>query len=277
MNSIQIGRGHVHHSRHEGGRLNFRYPTFFLLFRCDLESPSATPESLQRLLRTKFLKLLSFSSRDYLNGRDLPLVDSIKIFLRKFCQYEAEEVWLQTMPRMLGFVFNPVSFWYCRRGEKLEAVLVEVNNTFGERHFYWIRPGREITSGEWFRAEKVFHVSPFFPVDGFYQFRFRIEPQRSRVDINYHEPSGPLRLATWVSGHLSPLSDQSPVSIFGRYGWMTALVVLRIHSQAFKLWLRKTRFYRKPALPAEEVSYERHIGQNKNVFADSQKSEIRNS
>jgi hypothetical protein len=85
------------------------------------------------------------------------------------------EVWLQCFPRVLGFVFNPISLWFCHdRAGKLIAVLAEVNNTFGERHNYLLThaDGRPIRDGETIERRKVFHVSPFMAVDGHYRFRF---------------------------------------------------------------------------------------------------------
>ncbi len=248
MSLIQIGNGQVFHSRKEGAANRFNYSAFFLHFRCDQDA------ELQKHMRDRFRRALWFTSVDYLKGKagDLDLL--VKDFLREFCGYEAEEVWLHTLPRMLGYVFNPVSFWLCRRGGNLEAVLVEVSNTFGEKHFYWIQPPLGISADEWYRAEKVFHVSPFFPVEGFYQFRFDVATSDARIEINYHGPSGALRLATSVQGQLSPLQNYSAAMLFRRYGWMTAMVVLRVHFQALKLWLKKSHFYSKPALPREEVS-----------------------
>jgi DUF1365 family protein len=83
---------------------------------------------------------------------------------------------------MLGYVFNPVSFWFCHdRGGALRAVLAEVNNTFGERHNYLVAhaDGRPIRDGEALRARKLFHVSPFLAVHGDYRFRF--EPDGCRA------------------------------------------------------------------------------------------------
>jgi hypothetical protein len=176
---VFLGTGTVSHSRHEGAANRFRYPTFFLHFNCGDES------GLHSLLRKKFAGFLSLRSSDYLRGGRGLFLEEARSFLRQNCGYEADEIWLQTLPRMFGYVFNPVSFWPCRRAGRLEAVLVEVNNTFGERHFYWIRSDDEIRSEDWFEAQKVFHVSPFFPVDGFYRFRFSVSGERSRIDINY--------------------------------------------------------------------------------------------
>ncbi len=248
MNSILIGRGHVFHSRSELAKHSFRYPTFFLYFRCDQE------QELLNQLKKRFFGLISFSGQKYLKNEIGPVGKTIKKFLKEKCNYETGTVWLHTMPKMLGYAFNPVSFWICKRDDKIDAVLVEVNNTFGERHFYWIHPETGIDETTWYKAEKVFHVSPFFPIDGFYQFRFQVDDKQSRIDINFFKPNGDLRLATWVSGQFSYLLNQNVYSIFGSYGWMTPLVVIRIHLQAVKLWIKKCQFYRKPALPQQEVS-----------------------
>ncbi len=248
MKSLFIGQGHVYHSREAGARHSFRYPTFFLQFSCSQE------DQLQKQLRKQFYGALSLSSRQYLDGQEGSFDENIKKFLSEFCDYKAQDVFLQTLPKMFGYAFNPVSFWFCKKDQELEAVLVEVNNTFGERHFYWIQPSAKITETQWLKAEKVFHVSPFFPVEGYYQFRFQLNAQHSRVDINYHGPDEKLRLATWVSGQLTHLEEIHLLPLLSRYGWMTPLILIRIHFQALRLWLKKSRFYSKPALPGKKVS-----------------------
>lgn len=248
MSAVKFGEGHVYHARKEGADNSFRYPTFFIYFRSDLE------EQLRATLQSRFMSFLSFSPKDYLKG-DAGSIDlNIRKFLSEICDYKPDQIWLHTLPRMLGYAFNPVSFWLCKREGRIDAVLVEVNNTFGERHFYWIKPDGGISSDKWYRAEKVFHVSPFFPVEGFYQFRFQAGDEKMRVDINYHGPDGALRLATWVEGVMSSLGEKSLLKVFVKYGWITPMVVFRIHYQALKLFLKRSRFFRKPALPREEVS-----------------------
>lgn len=240
---IFIGRGHVHHSRKEHNRNGFRYPSFFLFFRTD--RAGELPQN----------PILSFRHGDYLGMTGGTLDGNIREFLRRKLHYETKgEIWLHTMPRMFGYAFNPVSFWLCRRDGNLDAVLVEVNNTFGEKHFYWIKPPEPLSAEQWYRAEKAFHVSPFFPVDGYYEFRFRTATEDVRIDINYHAPSGGLRLATWVVGRLSPSKNVSTLGLVLGYGWMTPMVVGRIHFQAVKLWLKKTKFYRKPEPPNQKVT-----------------------
>lgn len=245
---VKIGQGHVYHSRLEGGTNSFRYPTFFLHFDCEIEA------KLQMQFKTRFKNLLSISSENYLDFRKGGFDSNIKAFLLEHCAYSAERVELQTLPKMLGYAFNPVTFWLCYRDDLLHACLVEVNNTFGEKHFYWLNPPDGLAPAKWYDTTKAFHVSPFLPIEGFYRFRFQVTAEQSRIDINYFGSDEKLRLATWVQGQFSPLEDTSATRLFAKYGWMTLLVVVRIHYQALRLLLKRNRFYSKPELPAKKVS-----------------------
>jgi DUF1365 family protein len=154
---------------------------------------------------------------------------------------------------VLGFTFKPVSFWYCHRTDAtLRAVVVEVNNTFGERHCYLLdAPAFGVEQ----RAAKVFHVSPFCPVEGGYRFRFMVTPDRSRTvaRIDFDDAQGPL-IETSVSGALLPLNRQTVRRALWRYPAMTLGVVARIHWQAVKLFLKKVRFFGKPPPPSHFIT-----------------------
>lgn len=120
--------------------------------------------------------------------------------LREGVEDASGEVWLHTYPRVLGYTFKPVSFWYCHRPDgSLRTIVVEVNNTFGERHCYLLD---EPAYGRELKADKVFHVSPFCSLEGGYRFRFMrsthdgVEKTVARVD--YDDAAGPL-LETSVS------------------------------------------------------------------------------
>jgi DUF1365 family protein len=131
---------------------------------------------------------------------------------------------------------------------------VEVNNTFGERHCYLLdapRYGAELT------AAKVFHVSPFCSVEGGYRFRFLRtggqDAARTVVRIDYDDANGPL-LQTSVSGALQPLTAASARRALWRHPAMTLGVIARIHWQAARLWLKRVKFFRKPAPPKAFVT-----------------------
>ncbi len=248
MIQAYVSEGSVGHVRQGSRRNAFHYPVFTLVISVQEES------SLRSFFKKRFFGYLNLRPQDYLRNEVGSLNHSIRQFLKTECSYQADDIWLQTFPRMFGYVFNPVSFWFCKKNGILDAVLCEVNNTFGEKHFYWIHKGRPIESSEWIRAEKVFHVSPFFPVEGYYCFRFNLQQDKSRVDISYFGPQDDLRLATWVEGIFTPIEKISPLRLLFSYGWMTPLVVLRIHWQAVKLWFKKNKFYSKPQPPGKEIS-----------------------
>jgi hypothetical protein len=166
------------------------------------------------------------------------------------------EVWLQCFPRVLGYAFNPVSFWLCHdRAGGLRAVLCEVNNTFGEHHNYLLAhpDQRPIVPGDELAARKVFHVSPFCAVSGGYRFRFETDPAATRVRIDYDDPQGRM-LITTVSGAARPVATAALLRAFFAYPWMTAGVIARIHWQALRLWLKGVPFFSKPLPPVRETT-----------------------
>jgi len=125
--------------------------------------------------------------------------------------------------------------------------VVEVNNTFGERHCYLLC-GPELAFGVELRANKVFHVSPFCQVQGQYRFRFLRSSAgvpRLVARIDHDDLDGPL-LQTSVSGALRPYSASAARRLFVGMPWMTLGVVLRIHWQALRLWLKRVPFFSKP-------------------------------
>lgn len=231
--------GHVWHRRLRPVQHAFRYRTFYL--RLPLRAMAAHPPGVA-LFGFNRWNLLSFHERDHGDGSG-DVLRWIEDLLRSQGIDDADgEIWLQAMPRVLGYVFNPVSFWACHRADgSLRAILCEVRNTFGERHCYLL-DGR-------MAARKVFHVSPFFEVEGSYDFRFT----PGAVEIDYLDRDGVV-LNTRLSGKPAPLSTGSVLRALCAYPLMTFGVVVRIHWQALKLWLRGVPFHSKPLPPTQEVS-----------------------
>lgn len=166
------------------------------------------------------------------------------------------EIVLQTFPRLFGFVFNPVSFWFCHdRAGELRAVLAEVNNTFGDRHNYLVAHAdqRPIGATDRIAARKLFHVSPFFPVAGDYRFRFDVAGEHRRVDIDYWL-DGERVLATTLAGQAQPLDARSMRRALLRQPWLTFAVVWRIHWQALRLLVKRAVFHTRPQPPLQETT-----------------------
>lgn len=249
-----IGFGQVRHTRLKPARHDFCYPTYF--FMLPLRSLRARGDgALARNCRA----LLGFHDRDHGDGRADALAWIDELLVREGIADASGEVWLHTYPRVLGYTFKPVSFWYCHTAEgDLRAIVVEVNNTFGERHCYLLdapRYGTELT------ADKVFHVSPFCTLAGNYRFRFLHTGSasagapwsRTMAAVDYDDDTGPL-LQTSVSGALEPLTAASLRKAFWRYPAMTFGVMARIHWQAFRLWRKRVPFARKPPIPEAFVT-----------------------
>ncbi len=242
--AAMIGFGRVMHARLQPVRHRFDYATYFVrLPMHDLAAVRAPGFSVNRF------NLLSFHQRDHGDGGDA-LAWARGLLARRGIVADGP-VWLTTFPRVLGYAFKPVSFWHCHAADgSLVAVLAEVNNTFGERHVYLLRTS---DPDAMLFADKVFHVSPFFPARGRYTFIFQSAPGRFRARIDYDDGSG-VALATAWWGRLVPLTGRACLRAFFAYPLMTWGVVARIHWQAARLAWKRVPFFRKPAPPLNEVT-----------------------
>jgi uncharacterized protein len=248
-----IGFGQVRHTRLRPRHHAFAYPTCFLML--PLRQLQANPSALAVNRRG----LISFHDRDHGDGRsaaDGGALAWVESLLRAEGINDATgEIWLHCYPRVLGYTFNPVSFWYCHRPDgQLRAIVVEVNNTFGERHCYLLDEPRY---GQELQARKVFHVSPFCAVTGDYRFRFlrtqHGDEDRTVVRIDHDNAEGPL-LQTSVSGTLLPVTSATLRRALWGYPALTLAVMARIHWQALRLWFKRVRFHSKPTPPVTPVS-----------------------
>ncbi len=250
--SANLFLGSVMHERLKPVANRFRYPIFFIQVRL-----SKLDGARRRLLSVDRWNLFSLYRRDYgpRDGGDLyPWI--CNLLQREGLSAVNGEVILQTFPRVLGYAFNPVSFWLCHdRAGSLRAVLAEVNNTFGEHHTYLLsKPNvAAIERADWLETKKQFHVSPFLKIEGHYRFRFSVSEEKSAIRIDHHNADGEL-LRTSIVGRVTPITSGRLLFAFVRYPWMTLGVILRIHWQALKLWAKGVTFYRKPAPPTEELT-----------------------
>ena len=243
MNSALIGFGKVRHTRLRPIHHAFAYPTYFLM----LPLRSLHREGSGALAHNR-RGMVSFFDRDHGDGGDNALVWLDAMLQAQGIHDATGEAWLHCYPRVLGYTFKPVSFWYCHRADgTLRAIVVEVNNTFGERHCYLL-DGPVLGAEQ--RADKVLHVSPFCAVEGSYRFRFMMNPQRTRTvaRIDYDDGAGPV-LQTSVSGSLQPATRTALRRALWRHPAMTLGVIGRIHWQALKLWCKRVHFIRKPPPP----------------------------
>ena len=238
-----LGNGVVRHRRLRPRVHAFDNPTYFLML--PLRSLRDRPEPA---LRRNRLGWLSFHDADHGDGRADALAWLDEMLASEGIDDARGETWLHCYPRVLGYVFKPVSFWYCHREDgSLAAIVTEVNNTFGERHCYLLA-GPTLGYGRELTARKVFHVSPFCDVQGSYRFRFMRTGTRTVARVDHDDDLGAL-LQTSVSGHLHPLTAQAVRQAFFGMPLMTLGVIARIHWQALQLWRKRVPFFAKPAPP----------------------------
>lgn len=165
---------------------------------------------------------------------------------------------LVTLPRILGYVFNPVSFWlgFNEAGE-LRAAIAEVNNTFKETHSYVLtkQDGSAIGSDDWLTTSKDFHVSPFLPVEGSYRFRFAVREGKLGIWIDHANAHGELTLLTSLTGHMAPLTRGRLWKAFVAIPLVTLKVIGLIHFEAIRLIAKKIRYINKPPQKEHRVTH----------------------
>lgn len=253
-------RGEVFHRRLIEPRYTFKYRLFNLLV--DIDRLHELGQSL-RLLSYNRPNLFSFYDEDHLPGRNAgnESAPSLRAWLEKGLSAHGinlggGRVRLFCYPRIFGFVFNPLSVWYCENAQgELTAIVCEVRNTFGERHCYLIRdPARgALDLRHAYSHPKAFHVSPFLPITGDYEFRFNAPSDSLDIGIVWINENRRSMIAVQRMQRM-PVNDYELLKVLLAYPFMTIKVVAAIHWQALKLWVRGARFYRKPVPPSKEIS-----------------------
>lgn len=234
----QLCLGHVMHRRLRPRVNAFVYPVFYVQLPL-----RALADCGRGIFSVDRWNLLALHCADHGPRDGSPLLPWICRLLREHGLPDDGEIVLQTFPRVLGYVFNPVSFWFCHdRQGALIAVLAEVNNTFGGHHSYLLHEhGRALPDGAELRADKCFHVSPFCQVEGAYRFRFRRQGASQVARIDYADADGDL-LLTSISGRPQGWSGGRLLAAFLRMPLLTLGVIWRIHWQAFRLWCKGVPF-----------------------------------
>ncbi len=192
-----------------------------------------------------------FRRTDYLAPHDVPLAEAVRERVTQATgQRPRGPIRLLTHLRYCGYVFNPVSFYYCHAadGETLECIVAEITNTpWRERHAYVLPVGTAQRRGpvlHWSLC-KAFHVSPFLPLDRDYRWSFTAPRDELRVHMSVLR-SGEREFDATLEMRRKPLDGRSLARLLWRYPAMTARVVGAIHWQALRLWLKRTPVYDHP-------------------------------
>lgn len=201
--------------------------------------------------------ILSFYDKDHGPRDGSPIRPWLEPILKRHdIDLQGGPVRLLCFPRLWGYVFNPLSVYYCYDSTNaLKAVLYEVCNTFGEWHGYLIK-AHDTGGNDPIRqsVEKVFHVSPFMPVDGHYAFTLRPPNERLSLVIRYLNQDGKDRMVARHTGTRLDLTDRNLVSTVTKHPMMTWKVTAGIHWEALKLWAKGARYHAKPTPPKQEIT-----------------------
>jgi DUF1365 family protein len=222
----------------------FVYEVFYICF--DIAKINNLSKKIFSL--NKF-NLFSFYEKDY-GPKDGSSIENWAWNILKNQQIDKNinKIFLFTHPRVLGYVFNPASFLFCLDSqEKLQAVIVQVNNTFNENHSYLIfnKDNSAIANNQWFEADKEFHVSPFFERKGFYKFRFIFEQNKIAVWIDYFTDEKTLLTSVILKKQVD-FDDLNLILAFIKIPFMTLKVIVLIHIQALKIVFKKIKYISKP-------------------------------
>ncbi len=248
----RIYKGRVFHQRFRPKKHRLSYRVFSMFI--DLDELKLLDEKLYLFSYNKF-GLFSFWDKDHGPGEEGNLFSYVSAMLKSAKKDERiGRISLLCYPRIFGYVFNPLSVYYCYdKADKLMAIICEVNNTFGERHSYIIDADNQDAKSIKKSCSKVFYVSPFMDVNGEYHFRFTYPSNNISVLIDHIDEHGILLRASFC-GLSSWVSDRVFASLLLRYPLMTLKVISGIHWEALKLWLKGTKIYDRPPPPNSSVT-----------------------
>ena len=234
--------GRVAHRRLHGPAYDLEHRVWQLAL--DLDELDLVDRRLRLLSRNR-RNVVEVRDADHLTepARDLP--SDVRAALAALgLDAAALSIVLVTNPRVLGYVFNPASFYLCRADGRLAAVIVEVHNTHGERHLYPLLPSPDDPPDRLRAAmPKAFYVSPFLGMEAAYRVHVRDERDRLVIAIEERE-GGERMLATSLVLERRPLTDRALLGLLLRRPLMTQRTIGWIHWHALRLWLRGAPFRR---------------------------------
>lgn len=243
-----IYRGVVRHRRRSPVEHDFEYPLFMMYLDLS-ELPSVFDG--RWLWSARRPAAAWFRRADYLGDPEVELDVAVRDEAERLTGERPEgPIRMLTHLRYLGYVQNPVTFYYCFRsdGGEVETIVAEITNTpWGERHTYALRSDGAAAGacGRSHSFEKSFHVSPFMDMDQRYEWRFSEPGPNLRVHMRSLDGEGKMFDAT-LALRREEISTRSLMAALARYPWMTARVVAGIYWQAFRLWIKRAPYYEHP-------------------------------
>ncbi len=239
-NSI-IYNGNVIHKRFKPKKHYFKYKVFSLLI--DLNELDEIQKNIKIFSYNKF-NVISFFDVDHGPRDGTCLSNWVKENIKKIDIFDEDiNIKLLCYPRILGYVFNPLSvFFVYNKNSQLIAILYEVKNTFGEQHTYIFKTqdSKNIINN----CHKKFYVSPFIEMDCYYNFRVLKPGENISVIIDQNDETGKLLYAS-QDGIACELNNKNMLFSYFLHPMMTFKVIAAIHFEAFKLWLKGIKLVKK--------------------------------
>ena len=242
MISSCIYNGNVIHKRFKPKEHFFKYKVFSLFL--DLSELNELDDKLNFFSLNKF-NLISFYEVDHGNRDGSSLLDWVKNNLSNNNVSTVNiRVKLLCYPRILGYVFNPLSvFFVYDQNENLISILYEVKNTFGEQHTYFFKVENQNKLIQ-NNCSKKFHVSPFIEMNCNYFFKILNPAQKLSVIIDQYDQKGKILFAS-QDGERSDLTSKNLMKSYLKHPLMTFKIISAIHFEAFKLWMKGIKFIKK--------------------------------
>jgi DUF1365 family protein len=242
MTNSCIYNGSVIHKRFKPKEHFFKYKVFSLLI--DLSELNELNDKLKFFSLNKF-NLISFYEKDHGERDGSSLINWVKLNLNiNNISTENIKIKLLCYPRILGYVFNPLSiFFIYDKNENLISILYEVKNTFGEQHTYLfkVEGENELIQNN---CSKKFHVSPFIEMNCNYFFKILNPGENLSVIIDQHDKEGKILFAS-QDGKRSDLTTKNLINSYLKHPLMTFKIISAIHFEAFKLWIKGIKFVKK--------------------------------
>lgn len=243
--------GHVRHARYRPKAHRFDYRVFSTFL--DVDDIDAKQLHLQFLSVDRY-NLFSIRKRDHgpKDGSNLrPFIEGL---LEEAGLAAPSRIFMLSYPRMLGFAFNPLTVYYCLNGPDVSAMVYEVRNTFGDDHIYVVPLTDNTSETPLLHArDKKMHVSPFINMQTRYHFSAELPDADLRLVIRETQDQAPLLLASFVA-HRRQLTDTTLLRAFITHPLMTVKVLVAIHLEAAKLFIKGVPFIRRPKPPESRHS-----------------------
>jgi len=252
MNSC-IYNGEVNHTRFKPVKHFLNYKTFSLFI--DLDEIEQLDESISIFSHNKF-NIFSFYNKDHGDRDGNCLKKWVISNLQKYkIEGNISKIKILCYPRIFGYVFNPLSIFYCYENDKLKSIFYEVKNTFNEQHTYIfkIKDGEEIKQ----KCKKKFYVSPFMDMETFYNFKLIDPNQRLSVMIKQTDAEGTVLTAT-QTGDKKEFNFKQLLINFFRYPLMTLKIISSIHFEALLLWKKGAIYRKRDKKVFNNLSYEEY-------------------